>query len=306
MLHPHQLSYSVIETEWQKFIKEARKSKTPGSLSKKLTEIRDFNLHQLQVRGIDWTHDQIEEVFYRHIEPNIDFFNAVLARALKAGLIVRGISYYTGVPFDSRDIGVINFGTGNHLDRTVNGEIVENTIYAHQARLLLRTMPRWKNERDLLEKLVRAPLYSRRFIAWGTFQAPGGYTWGADFRDTTPVGVDWNDLLGPTVKNDLRRGNYSRIFENKVTVKTYGDKHFLSMIMTPNAVYLMGPAGTHTDSYGEWGFPPNNTGVVFLGLPAEGPGAGPILLRALLYDEIRNLIEKPKPFDWEKFLPNPL
>jgi hypothetical protein len=306
LLHPHQLSYNAIEKEWQKFIKDARKSKTSGSLSKKLMEIRDFNLHQLQVRGIDWTHDQIEEVFYRHIEPNIDFFNAVLVRALKAGLIVRGLSSYTGVPFDSRDLGVINFGTGNHLDRTVNGEIVENTIYAHQARLLLRTMPRWKNECDLLEKLVRAPLYSRRFIAWGTFQAPGGYMWGADFRDQTPVGVDWNDLLGPTVVNDMKRGNYSRILENKMAVKTYGHSHFLSMIMTPNAIYLMGPAGTHTDSYGEWGFPPNNTGVVFLGLPAEGPGAGPILLRALLYDEIRDLIEKPKPFDWEKFLPNPL
>jgi len=304
--NPHQLSYAVIESEWQKALQNARQLKTLKAVGKELIKMRDLTLYQLQVRGIDWTKDQLEEVFYRHLEPNIDFFSGVLSRTLKAGLVIRGISDYTKVPFDSRNLGVINIGTGNHVARTVDGEIVENSIYAHQIRLLLRTMPRWSKERELLEKLVRDPLYSNRFFAWGTIQAPGGYEWGCDFRDTLPAGVDWNDPLRPTVINDLRRGNYSRIFENKMTVKTYGDKHFLSMIMTPQAIYLMGPAGAHTDLYGEWGFPPNNTGVVFLGLPAEGPGAGPILLRALLFDKIKDFIENPRPFDWEKFLPNPL
>ncbi|MDO8676770.1 MAG: hypothetical protein Q7K16_03965 [Candidatus Azambacteria bacterium] len=304
--NPHQLSYAVIEAEWQKALQIARKLKTLKAVGKELVKMRDLTLYQFQVRGIDWTKDQLEEVFYRHIEPNIDFFSGVLSRALKAGLIIRGISDFTKVPFDSRNIGVINIGTGNHIARSLDGEIVENSIYAHQIRLLLRTMPRWSKERELLEKLVRDPLYSNRFFAWGTIQAPGGYEWGCDFRDTLPAGVDWNDLLGPTVVNDLKRGNYSRIFENKVTVKTYGDKHFLSMIMTSQAIYLMGPAGAHTDLYGEWGFPPNNTGVVFLGLPAEGPGAGPILLRSLLFDKIKDFIENQRPFDWEKFLPNPL
>ena len=304
--HPHQLSYSVIEDEWQKVLKNVRQLRTLKAINQELVKIRDLTLHQFQVRAIDWTKEQLEEVFYRHIEPNIDFFSGVLSRALKSGLIVRGLSDYTKAPFDSRDIGVINIGTGNHLARTVDGEIVENSIFVHQIRLLLRTMPRWTNERELLEKLVRDPLYSNRFFAWGTIQAPGGYEWGTDFRDTPPAGVDWSDLLRPTVVNDLKRGNYSRIFDNKVTLKTYGDKHFLSMVMTSQAIYLMGPAGTHTDLYGEWGFPPNNTGVVFMGLPAEGPGAGPILLRALLFDHIKDFIENPRPFDWGKFLPNPL
>lgn len=304
--HPHQLSYAVIESEWQKTFQNVRKLKTFKAVGKELVKMRDLTLYQFQVRAVDWTKEQLEEVFYRHIEPNIDFFSGVLSRAMKAGLIVRGISDFTNVPFDSRNIGVINIGTGNHVARTVDGEIVENSIYAHQIRLLLQTLPKWSKDRNLLEKLVRDPLYSNRFFAWGTIQAPGGYEWGCDFRDTLPGGVDWNDLLRPTVLNDLQRGNYSRIFENKVTIKTYGDKHFLSMIMTPQAVYLMGPAGAHTDLYGEWGFPPNNTGVVFLGLPAEGPGTGPILLRSLLFDKIKDFIENPRPFDWNKFLPNPL
>jgi len=68
----------------------------------------------------------------------------------------------------------------------------------------------------------------------------------------------------------------------------------------------MGPPSTETDSFGELGFPPNNSGVVFIGLPVEGRRAGPILIRPLLYNQIKDYMEdNPRPFDWERFLPNP-
>ena len=91
-----------------------------------------------------------------------------------------------------------------------------------------------------------------------------------------------------------------------MTLKTYGDKHFFAAVATPYAFYHMCAAGTHTDRYGERGFPPNNTGVSFVGLPVDGPDSGPILLRILPFDVIKDFVEdNPRPFDWDSFLPNP-
>ena len=65
-------------------------------------------------------------------------------------------------------------------------------------------------------------------------------------------------------------------------------------------------AGTHTDPYGERGFPPNNTGVSFVGLPVGGPTAGPILLRTLRVEHVRDYFRKNLKIDWDVFLPNPV
>ena len=154
--------------------------------------------------------------------------------------------------------------------------------------------------------MVKAPLYSNQFIAWGTIQAPGGFEWGIDFRDTPTGGIDWSDTLLGVVRNDLHRGNYNRIMEGKVTLKNYGDKHFFGLVLTPWAVYHMSAADCHTDLYGERGFPPNNTGMSFIGLPANGPKSGPVLCRFLPFDHIRRFFEDGEEFDWESFLPNPL
>ena len=96
-----------------------------------------------------------------------------------------------------------------------------------------------------------------------------------------------------------------RFFGHK-TLKIYGDKHFFSAVNTEHAFYHMCAAGTSTDLYGHRGFPPNNTGVSFVGLPADGPEAGPILLRHLHVEHIRKYFEKPYSFDWAGFLPNPV
>jgi hypothetical protein len=40
-------------------------------------------------------------------------------------------------------------------------------------------------------------------------------------------------------------------------------------------------------------------------VPVDGPDSGPVLIRSLLFDVIKDYIEdNPRPFDWERFLPN--
>ncbi|PIR69402.1 MAG: hypothetical protein COU47_03465 [Candidatus Niyogibacteria bacterium CG10_big_fil_rev_8_21_14_0_10_46_36] len=308
--HQNQMPYDFFEKKWGEAIAEAEKvaeNNDPKALFKLLRDMRDLSLDQIRVRGIDWVRDQLEEVLYRHLKPNVDIFDGILSSGTRAGLIVKGASHYLQTQFDRRDIGLINFGDGNHFSKTTDRNLMENTIVAQYLRLLLGQMKKWEKEKDLLDALVRDPIHGNQFIGWGTVEAPGGYVWAFDLRSSpTGLGIDWNDPFLKMSRNDMKRGNFTRFFENKYTVKVVGDKHFYTTQCTAQALYLMGPPGTSTDVYGELGFPPNNTGILFVGLPAEGPDAGPILFRPLLYDRLREYIEEKKPFDWDSFLPNPL
>ena len=142
-------------------------------------------------------------------------------------------------------------------------------------------------------------------IGWGTIQAGKGYLWTIELRDSPTRLSSWGDTLLGWVRNDIKRANYSRFFDKGKTVKITGDKHFVGSVDTDWAFYHMCPAGTHTDTYGERGFPPNNTGVSFVGMPVNGPASGPMLVRTLRYDFLVKYFEKPFDFDWERFLPNP-
>ena len=304
--HPHKMPYALIEDELRKRLDLARTAQA-ADFVKIFKETCVFVLHQLQVRGEAWVQDQMEQLLERHLEPNIDFFDALLTRSRQSGLIIRGVSNFAETPckYDGRDIGFINYGTGNHFGNTVNNELTEGRVYAKILRSLLLSRPNWANQKQLLETFVKAPLYSNQFIGWGTIHAPGKYEWGLEFRDAPTRLTSWGDTLLGAVRNDEKRGNYSRIFEGRVTLKTCGDKHFCGFVRTSHTLYHMAPPGTHTDSFGERGFPPNNTGVSFIGLPVDGPDSGPVLVRALLYDQIKKYFENPYDFNWEEFLPNP-
>lgn len=290
----HSLSYSKIESELK------------NSNSDKNKEMKRFALDQFRARGSDYLQEQIEQVFDRHLEPNIDFWNAILVNNLKAGLTLKGVSEHTGEGYDARDVGFINCGTGNHMAKTVEDNLTEGFIYARYIRLLLRSIDTWKGKKDLLDKLVAAPLYGNKFFAWGTVKAPGGYEWGLEFRSDPPRLSNWSDTLLAAVNNDATRGDYGKFMAGRVTLKTYGDKHFFAAVSTRYAFYHMSAAGTHTDPYGERGFPPNNTGVSFVGLPVNGPNAGPILLRTLRVEHFREYFKKNLKIDWDLFLPNPV
>lgn len=305
--HPQKMPYVMIERLLAEKIEDMKHVGAVRRL-KIAQDIRGLTLRQFLVRGETWTQDQMEELFERHLAPNLDFFSSLLLRAEKAGLVVKGVSAFEEVDYDARDIGLVNYGSGNHFAKTVNKELAEGPIYARVLRNMLQSIPVWRGKEELLKKLVRGPLYSNKFIGWGTIQAPGGYEWGLEFRDAPPklARTDWGDTLLAAVRIDERRGNYPRIFSGRVTMKTYGDKHFYGAVSTSHTLYFMGAPGTPTELFGELGFPPNNTGVLFVGLPIDGPDGGPVLVRALDYCSMRDYFEKPYEFDWDEFLPNPV
>ena len=307
--HEEEMSYLAIERHLQKLTEEATETNDIEKVRQTFRRARNFTLDQFLRRGEYWTQSQMLQFMEQVIEFNLDFFDGVISRGVKAGLRVRGISELKGVLYDSRDIGLIIIGTGNHYLKSVGGEGTEGVIYANQLRNLLRTIPKWRDQGKLLEKLVRAPLYGNICVAYGTIQAPGGYEWGIDIHSSPPnKGTRWEDPLMNYVRVDMRRGNQSRVLNAKKTIKIVGDKHFFSMVDTSYAFYHMSAPDTPTDVFAEWagGFPPNNTGVSFIGIPANGPDSGPIILRELSFEHIRDYFLGNRLFDWKAFLPNPV
>ncbi len=302
---PNQMTYAQIEDYAREMWVRAQEARSKNEFLRYFDEYQRFTLFQLRVRGIDWVHDQIMEVYDRHVTPNVDFFDAVVHRAVESKLIIRGVGDWKGMPYDRRDIGAINEGTGNHIERTLDRHMPEGALFAHKIQDKLLAVPRWQGKDALIKRLVKAPMEGNIFIGWGTIQAPGGYEWGIDLRSSPASMGSWGDTLLGVVRNDERRGNVSGIFEEKVRLVTFGDKHFHGDVSTPVALYHMCASGTHTDTYGHRGFPPNNTGVSFVGLPADGPG-NPVLRRTLRFDQLQQLVNGKGPFDWESFLPNPV
>ncbi len=310
--HVNQMPYWLIEKQLGEIREQSKRTRDGRRKDELHAQGVLFALQQFSVRGIDWFGDQLEEFHDGHLKPNVDIFDAILRRTLQSGLVLRGISELTprdrvAIPYDRRDPGMVNIGTGNHSLKTVLRHLAEGRILSIFLRDLLKAIPFWNDKDELLERLVKGPIYGNDFISFGTVQAPGGYEWGLDFRNTPPsMTVNWGDPLLMAIRTDLRRGNYPRIFQKKVALKVYGDKHFYTAAVTDNAIYFMGPPSTHTDSFGELGFPPNSTGVALVGLPAEGPAAGPILFRPLLFDHLKRFIDGNESLDFEKFLPDPL
>ena len=310
--HPKKVSYKVIEEYAMRQLDAAKAAQNAKDVQAILQNFTKVALEQFLLQGEIWTQSQmlwlIEELF----EGNLDFFSGVLLRGLKADLRIRGGSEFAPTTedfaHDTRDIGLINIGTGNHFQKSVNGELTEGVIYVKMLQALLRTLPPWNNQGALLDRLVCAPLYGDLFVGYGAVQTPDGYPWVFDLRSTPAKMQGWEDPLMGWVSIDLRRGNYSRIMDIGKTIKICGDKHFFATVNTSYALYHMSGPDTATDKFAEWagGFPPNNTGVSFVGLPVDGPNSGPIIVRTLRYDRIRDYFEgKDNNFDWEAFLPNP-
>lgn len=306
---PREMPYIGIErwmSERQEEIGQLAKKGDSAGVIQLTLDIAKFNLGQFLVRGLDWVQPQMLEVFTRLIDPNLDFFSAILGKALDSHLVFRGISDIARAPYDARDLGAISFGTGNHFESSVDKTLTEGIFYAYYARALLSKLPRWEKHPDFLERHVRAPLEGNAYFAWGTVKAPGGYEWALNFMSSPARLSSWSDPLGAVINNDRARGDFAGHMKGRVTLRTYGDKHFFAAANTPYSIYFMCAANTHTDRYGHHGFPPNNTGVGFVGLPADGPDAGPPLFRLLKYDYIRDWFAKPRPLNWAKLLPNPV
>lgn len=308
--HPHQMPFHIIERLALDLLNQAKSSKNKEEAISHAEKMLRLLIHQLEKRGSDYLLEQMMQMMSRHLEANADAFSAILKRAQSAKLVINGVGHYVNSEFggfDTRNIGAINIGSGNHFTHTLEGELAEGPLYAQKLRDLLLATSDWKNSRNLLEKLIVSPFYSGECIGYGVIGVKGKHEYGFELRASPTNMQGWGDPLRGHVRKDLQRGNYSRIFNNRLPViKIMGDKHFFSSVITSYTIYHLCPSATHTDRYGDKGFPPNNTGVSFVGVPVDGPDSGPILIRSLLFDKIKDYIEdNPRPFNWERFLPNP-
>ncbi|MFC1757053.1 hypothetical protein ACFLZC_02785 [Patescibacteria group bacterium] len=308
--HPQEMSANMIEAVTGEILKQAQNSRKRNIALGAAEKIRRIYIDQLEKRGSDYLLTQLMQMMERHIEPNLDIFSAILRRAQSAKILLQGVGDIVMPEYgrhDTRNIGMINIGTGNHFSKTTDGEMIEGPLYAQRMRDLLLGMDEWREQRELINQWVLAPVYGKTCIGWGVISVKDGHKYGIEIRSAPNAMSGWGDTLRGHVRRDLQRGNYSRIWNKKLPVlKFFGDKHFFGGVSTSYSIYHMGPAGVHTNGYGENGFPPNSTGVSFLGIPVDGPDSGPLLWRCLPYDVIKSYVETdPRPFDWNEYLPNP-
>lgn len=308
--HHHKLTREQLKEQWDKAREALRKSQNDERRITVFDNLERLYMYQDEIRGEPWVENQVDEM-KNMLERNADMFESILQRFISSKLKLRGISEHLNLfhaPYDSRDVGVINLWNGNHLSKTVDYHKMEGNEYARHLQMCL-TATLGKKFVPLLKKMIRAPRDGNIYLGLGTVQAPGGVPYGLEICSKPQARPVWTDLLKNQIMVALRRGNIRRIFELLFVLWLCGDKHFLNQIRGPMELWTMGAPGTHTDIFAEiaGGLPPNNTGVNFVGVPAGGPDDGPIILRPLLYTDLRSYLEdNPRDFDMESYFPNPL
>lgn len=292
-------------------IQRAAEKSDNNEVQRLTEELNKISISQVYLKGDDFPFHQMMQVFDRHIEPNADFYSAVLGRFVKSGLAIRGISKINRAMTDTRDIGVHNFPEGNHRINTLEKADLEGDYMAIKLQDKLLQIPKWqkyeKNHPNFMKETIRAPRFGNVTFGWGTIKVPGGFEWGIRVHGSPTRQSSWADILHAHIKSDLFRGDDTYGLMKYVTVVFFGDKHFYAHAATARVFYTMCAAGVHTNLYGSTGgFPPNNTGPCFVSIPADGPEAGPIIVRMLPHDFLQDWFANPKPFDWAKFLPDPV
>ncbi|MDO8571299.1 MAG: hypothetical protein Q7R79_01315, partial [bacterium] len=109
-------------------------------------EINRVNIIQHYFKGEDFPFAQMEEVFDRHINPNVDFYNAVLGRFVKSGIVLRGISQINRTMSDMRDLGIHNFPQGNHRIGSLDQKDLEGDHIARNLQEKLTQLPEWQKQ----------------------------------------------------------------------------------------------------------------------------------------------------------------
>lgn len=303
--HYHKRPFAQILSESERALEGLRDIRDPKRREEEMQRLFREMVDQTRNRPPDYLTGQFEELFHGLLRPYPDVFKGIILAADQAGVVVRGASdFVTGVASDMRDVGIINFGSGNHATKTTEGMLHEGIIVAELVRAELRHDPRLAGID--LDRVVKAPLYQDRSIAYGTLKVGNGYEWGLHVSGTPPRRDSWRDVLHGWVEVNRARGNPSAILDGKSIVHITGDKHFFAGAFAGGDVYVMGPSSTHTDGFAEiaGGLAENNAGLAFIGLPVEGPNAGEISIKHLTPTTVQKYLLSGEPFPWDEFLPD--
>ena len=305
-MHPHynKRPLARILRENELALKSLHTIRDPKRREEQMKKMFREVVDQVRYRPPDYLTGQFLELYHGLIRPYTDVFKGILLAAKDANVIIKGVSDFQGTVGDERDLGLINFGSGNHATKTTDGMLHEGPIVAEDLRMRLWIEP------DLagmnLDRLVAAPLYQDRSIAYGTLKVGNGYEWGLHVSGTPPKRDSWKDVLHGWVAVNRQRGNPSTVLQGKSIVHITGDKHFFAGAFAGGDVYVMGPSSTHTDSFAELagGLPENNAGIAFIGLPVEGPDAGEISVKHLTPTTVQKYLTSGEPFPWDEYLPD--
>lgn len=315
--HRHQLSREQKQKfVWKDLGQKLVRAATVEEREKILELMERTDMHQMEIRGEHWIEDQIREM-KQVIERNADIYDSILQRFISSGIRLKPASELINQPHirvDSCDAGVINNFNGNHLGHSVDGHLMEGSLYMDHLIGCLMAFPHWYGKKHILEKYIKAPRYENVYLGAATMQAPGlrgpETMYGLELRGNIPAGPEWFDLLKKQAPNELSRGNLLQFFEEIFVLWFCGNSHFLAQIMMALKLLTMGAPGTHTDSFAEKarGLPPNVSGINIVSVPAGGPNDGPITLKPFMYSDLRRFLEEGNPtdFDVDSFLPNPL
>jgi len=248
---------------------------------------------------------QLKEFWHAILDKYEHVFKGTLMRARETGVVVKGVSQYNGFPIDARDVGLINFGSGNHATKTLQQAAFEGELVSDRLWVALR------RDSDLkginVKAAIRGPMFQDQSIGFGTMQiGDKGPTWGLHIAGTPPKRDSWYQLLHGWIQVNRQRGNISTILDNMPIIHMTGDKHFFGEAEAGDDLYVMGPSATHTDAFADiaGGLPENNPGLAFIGVPVDGPDRAGMIVKHLTPITMQNYLSSGEKFPWEDFLPN--
>jgi hypothetical protein len=311
---PHQdhLPFWMIESWFQNILERAEQSRKPKVAMDALRESRLFALEQIKARGEHRLQNQLREYKHRMLAPNLDFFVALLRQVHTAGIKFRGISHYLGKSFDSRDLGAISFGDGNHNQKTIDYELSEGFQYCEWLIARLLSMEECGAFSSQLEQLIKSPIYGSIHIGLGTVQGgEKGCEWALSLRSNPTAKSGMGDPLRNAAKKLIARGNFARFFQGKPIIDLSGDVHRFGRVEIPGApgkgrTVINCASGTDTDSFGEIiGFSPNNCGNIIVGIPVDGPENGEVRVIPFTFDWLEEQFDNPQPINWNLILRDP-
>ena len=290
--HEHLGLWETLEGEFRAHWEMAKTDGTPARALQILREDQDRALEQMRLQGYHWTQTQME-AYIRYLRENRDHYAAVILRSIRSDVRFIGIGEILGKKSDTRDIGCIVKGTGNHFSNTVDRKLTEGFVYTSVLQEALRQEPKLRDA-DLY-KLVRAPIHGNLFIGLGrVVGGEGGYPWTFSLRaDPSRKSPPNGDPLQKYAENVCERGDFAGIFGGSYVLHLSGDIHRNGHLSIPGALIVSCGTNTANEPYGLREFSNCDTSAVILSLPVHGPDAGPIVAHVLNHDWVRDNLADP-------------
>jgi hypothetical protein len=308
----HHLAKPYIQAEAlvRKLLVDAEKSGNPEDIKKMLRMLSGEYLQQLRFRGEDWLTNQFEDFVETSLRPRVPLFEEILKNGIRVGLKIRGVGEVLSGSsvIDSRDIGLVNLISGDHVGHTTNEEIAEGVLYR---RTLIGFLLGSKNlgvSEDVLNKLVCAPNWGNFSVGYGLISVPGGYEWGVALRHKPTASSGKNgDRMQGIVDNLAERGDYSRIFSGRNFLQLSGHTHFYSAAFSRKKFMVSCASSTEGDAFGDMlGFRKNNAGSVIVGIPVKGPEFGPIRIIPFTHAFLLEYFKNPWEINWDSVFQDPV